>query len=173
MKTLSIWKVFRNEWCWFGRELRSYWRISKFQLFPTERNLLISYWYEYEYFKRLRPNETVYRFLDDLVRAIEEQYDVRVKHTTALRLSGYFLRSLQYGRIRRLFIAFLESNSPGDSYQPMLEAIRSVRRMEAAGNGEKGEATTGAAERSERFGAAQKGRWGSGLDCGDGYKYRR
>lgn len=104
--------MFCNEWSWFGRELRTYWLMSKFQLFPTENNLLISYWYEHDCFKRLQPNETVYRFLDDLLRAIEDQYDVQVKHTTALRLSGYYLRALQYERIRRLFIAFLESGSP-------------------------------------------------------------
>jgi hypothetical protein len=158
MKTLSIWKVVRDEWCWFGRELRSYWRISKFQVFPTEKNLLISYWYEYDYFKRLRPNETVYRFLDDLVRAIEERLEVQEKNTTALRLSRYFLRALQYGRIRQLFISFLESGLPEESWRPVMEAVRSAWRMETAETWQKKGGAPGEGGHWERFGG-KTGEW--------------
>ncbi len=42
-----------------------FWRVYKYSFFPTEKNLLVSFWWDFVYFKNRRPGDTLYDFLDE------------------------------------------------------------------------------------------------------------
>jgi|SRR5579872_5447376 len=133
MKTLSIWKPVRNGLRAVAREVRLSWLVSKFQYFPTEKNLFTSNWYAYTHFKRVRPGDTVYDFLDFRLGALEEWLELGKGKMKALYLTRCLLRALYNGQVRQLFIAYLESAGPGENYRPVMAAVWSVCRTADAG----------------------------------------
>src|ERR1700679_517878 len=77
--SISIMKAFSFRECvyratsWVAGGFRSAWIIEKFYIFPTEVNLLISFWYDHAHYRRVVPEDTVYEFLDSRVRSLEER----------------------------------------------------------------------------------------------------
>lgn len=123
MKTLSIWKPVADGFRWAEQGLRSFWRISKFDYFPSEKSLLISFWYDYAHFRRFRPGETVYDFIDLRRRYLETLVDSRNKRRLSTQFFASLLRELDHEQFMRLFITYLESASPEANYRQVLQAV--------------------------------------------------
>jgi hypothetical protein len=123
MKTLSFWEsvclVFYSGWL-----------NLRFYHFPTEKNLLISFWYDHAFYRDSEPGDTVYNFLDRRVRALGEKIANPERKKGVRNLERYLQEALHREGIRRKIVDFLESPSPEENYRPVMEAIRSAWRME-------------------------------------------
>jgi hypothetical protein len=133
MKTLSFRKaIYRvTSWvCWVWGGMRSAWLILRFYFFPTEENLLISFWIDHAHYRRVVPKNTVYDFLDSRVRYLEESVANPDGRRSVRRMERSLLKALYREPVRKIVVDFLESPSPKKSYRPVVEAIRKAWRME-------------------------------------------
>ncbi|HEV2355907.1 MAG TPA: hypothetical protein VGR89_16775 [Puia sp.] len=128
MKTLSVWKPVRNALRAVAWEIRLSWFVNQFDFFPTEKNLFTSNWYAFAHFKWLRRGDSVYDFLDFRTRELEEWLEIGKGKPRVLYLTGCLLRALHDGRVRQLFIAYLESTGAGENYRPVMAAVWSACR---------------------------------------------
>jgi hypothetical protein len=68
MKTiLSFLKPVGDGLDWVRQGFVMFWRVTKFGFIPTEKNLLLSFWYDYVHFKARRAGADMYLFLDERV----------------------------------------------------------------------------------------------------------
>jgi hypothetical protein len=118
---------------WVGQGFQGLWRVSQFDLRPTEKSLLFSYWYDFVHFKRLKPGGTALDFLDDRVIFMKRHLAEADSSAKKKQFYGDLLKALSYPHFRNLFIAFLESSSPGELYEPLREALRRSWRMDVVG----------------------------------------
>jgi hypothetical protein len=103
------------------------WRAGRFGVFPSSRNLLVSFWYDFVYYKKLRSEATVLTFLDQRIaewpaRLLEE------KSPYKRRLREELFRALQDPSVRQVLIGFLESPDPEANYEWALYSMRSAWR---------------------------------------------
>jgi hypothetical protein len=105
----------------------------KFYFSPTEKNLLISYWYDIRHFRRLRPDMTMDEYLDSRVQMIKREMADVDTSAKSRQLNGDLLLALRNKRIRAIFISYLESPSPQEGYRQVAAGIRGVWRMDEEG----------------------------------------
>ena len=129
-KTLSFWSFVYGVLRWVGRGFRASWRSGKIDFIPTEKNLLTSFWYRRDFYRRNRAEDTVYDFLDDQVRILGKYIVDPERKQRARELYGYLLKGLERERIREIVVEFLKSPLPEENYLPVLKAIRGAWRME-------------------------------------------
>lgn len=129
-KTLSFASFVYGVLRWVGRGVRESWRSNKFDFIPNEKNLLTSFWYHRDFYRRNRAEDTVYDFLDDQVQILEKYIADPRRKQRARELYGYLLKGLERERIREIVVEFLESPLPEENYLPVLKAMRGAWRME-------------------------------------------
>jgi hypothetical protein len=129
MKTiLSFLKPVRKGLDWIRQGLVMFWRVYKVDLFPTEKSVLLSFWYSYVHFKARRAGATVYAFLDDHVVYSKQVLENPDNSSKKRQLYRDLLDALHHPRLREIFIDFLESSPPEDHYPPVLEAMKRAWR---------------------------------------------
>jgi hypothetical protein len=129
MKTiLSFLKPVSNGLNWIRQGLVMFWRLYKVDLFPTEKDLLLSFWYSYVHFKARRADATVYVFLDDHVVYLKRVLEDPDNSSKKKQLYRDQLDALHHPRLRKIFIDFLELSPPEDHYLPVLEAMKRAWR---------------------------------------------
>jgi hypothetical protein len=112
-KTLFFWKPAYRVLCWVGRGLKSFWMVAmSFNFSPSERSLLISYWYDYRHYRSVRPERTIDQFLDIRVQDIKRELANPELSAKSRQLYGDLLQALRSERIRVMFVEFLHSSSP-------------------------------------------------------------
>lgn len=140
-KTLSFWERVYRDLCWAGSGLKAFWRIGpKFYFSPTERNLLVSFWYDYHHFRRVQPEMSIDDYLDWRVRDIKRiVVDLR-RSVKTRQLNGDLLQALGDEQIRSMFVGYLRADSPSD-HRPMVAAIRGAWREKGGQDANKGRVT--------------------------------
>jgi hypothetical protein len=126
--TLSIIKPVRKGLAWIRQGLVMFWRVYKVDLSPTEKNLLLSFWYDYVHFKARKADATVYSFLDDRVVSIKRILEDPDNSRKTRQLYRDLLNALLRPQLRKIIIVFLESSPPEDHYLPVLEAMKRAWR---------------------------------------------
>jgi hypothetical protein len=129
-KTLSFWKSFSAQVRSVGRGLRVFWKAGKFEWFPSEENLLISFWYDWAHYRWLRPNHTIDQFLNRRMAGLEAYVNNPKNKQFKRMLNKVFLRALHRERIREMATEFLLSNPPEHHYAALMEAIWSAYRTD-------------------------------------------
>ena len=125
MKTiLSFLKPVSKGLDWVRRGLVLVWRVNRVSFFPTEKNLLLSFWYDFVYFKSRRPGATAYNFLDARVVYIKQILEYPDRPLKARLLYRDLYNALHHPRLRKIIIDFLESSPPEEHYLPVLEAMK-------------------------------------------------
>jgi hypothetical protein len=151
-KTLFLGKPVYRGLSWMGDGLKAFWMVAmKFYFSPTEKNLLISYWYDIRHFRRLKPGTTIDEFLDSRVQMIKREMTDTEGSARSRQLNGDLLLALKNKRIRRMFVSYLESTTPREGYHQVAAAIRAAWRLE----GEDAEVVK--EERSDRQGTLNAG----------------
>jgi hypothetical protein len=130
MKFFSFLKPLSKGARWVGRGFLLFWRAGKFSFFPSEKNLLVSFWYDFIQYKKLIPGATVLTFLDQ--RVVEYKSDLKEGRLSRYRrrLTGELLDALYNPRLRTDIVAFLESPNPEENYLPLWDDIKSAWRLE-------------------------------------------
>jgi hypothetical protein len=129
MKTiLSFLKPVSKGLDWIRRGLVMFWRVYKVDLSPTEKNLLLSFWYDYVHFKARKADATIYTFLDDRVVFIKRILEDPDNSHKTRQLYRDLLNALHHPRLLKIIIVFLESSPPEDHYLPVLEAMKRAWR---------------------------------------------
>ena len=105
------------------------WRAGRFGVFPSERNLLVSFWYDYVYYKKLRSEATVLTFLDQRIAEWPATL-LEEKSPYKRRLREELFRALQDPPVRQVLIGFLESPDPEANYEWALYSMRSAWRRD-------------------------------------------
>ena len=105
------------------------WRAGRFGIFPTERNLLVSFWYDFVYYKKIRSEATVLTFLDQRIAEWPATL-LEEKSLYKRRLRGELLNALRDPYLRQVLINFLESPDPEANYKSALYSIRSAWRSD-------------------------------------------
>ena len=129
MKLFSFFKPLSKFFRQLGRDIWLGWLADQFNLFPSERSLLVSFWHSFTYYKFLRPSGTVYLFLD--LRVVEFQNKLADEKVSAYKkqLIGELLKALHNQRVRPDIVAFLESPNPEENYPALWSKIRSAWRL--------------------------------------------
>ena len=107
----------------------------KFYLSPTEKNLLISYWYDIRHYRRVKPGTSIDEYLDSRVRAIKRNMTDMDETARLRQMNGDLFVALKNKRIRSMFVCYLESPSPKEGYREVAAAIRSAWRMDEEEDG--------------------------------------
>jgi hypothetical protein len=130
MKLLSFLKPLSRGPRWLGQWVLLIWRAGKFGVFPSGKNLLVSFWYDFIYYKKVIPEATAYAFLDQ--RVAEYEIDLRQDGLSRYKkqLRGQLLKALYNPRLRSNIITFLESPNPEESYLPLWDEIKGVWRLD-------------------------------------------
>jgi hypothetical protein len=129
MKTiLSFLKPVSKGLDWIRQGLVMFWRVTNVGIFPTEKNLLLSFWYGYAHFKARKAKATVELFLDNYVVYIKRELEDTGNSSKKKQLYRDLLSALHQLRLRNMIISFLESSPPEDHYLPVLEAIKRAWR---------------------------------------------
>ena len=129
-KTLSFWKSFSGRVRSVGRGLRVFWMADKFEWFPSEENLLISFWYDWAHYRYIRPNHTIDQFINRRIASLEEYVNNPKNKEFKRMLKRVFLKALDRERIREMAVDFLESYPPEHHYAALMEAIWSAWRTD-------------------------------------------
>jgi hypothetical protein len=129
MKTiLSFLRSVKHGWNQFKQEMVILWRFNKPSFFPTDKNLIVSFWYGFVYFKDTRAAGTVYDFLDErrasLRRALVDPDELNKKK----QFYHDLLDALDKPHLRKIFIDFLESPSPEENYKLIINVMKSAWR---------------------------------------------
>ena len=133
MKTiLSFLKPVSNGLDWVRQGLVMFWRVTRVGFFPSEKNLLLSFWYDFVHFKARSADPTVYAFLDNRVVYIKRVLEDPDNSSKKKQLYRDLLDALHQPRLLEIFIDFLESSPPEDHYLPVVEAMRRAWRDEGA-----------------------------------------
>ena len=114
---------------WVGRGLQGFWRVNKFYYFPTKRNLLVSYWYDFQHFKSVRGAEGAYVFLDSRVNGLKRAIANLDDSPGRRQLYHDFLKALYRRPLREMIVTFLESPSPENYCQTVIDAMSRAWRM--------------------------------------------
>lgn len=104
------------------------WRAAKVDFIPSQKNVLLSFWYDFDSFKVRRPGATIYTFLDTRVVYIKEKLEDPKNSHRRRQLWGDLLDALHQPRLRKIIIVFLESSPPEDHYLPVVEAMKRAWR---------------------------------------------
>lgn len=126
--TLSIIKPVKKGLDWIRQGLVMFWRVYKVDLSPTEKNLLLSFWYDYVHFKVRKADATIDSFLDDRVVSIKRILEDPDNSRKTRQLFRDLLNALYNPRLRKIIIHFLESSPPEDHYLPVVEAMKRAWR---------------------------------------------
>jgi hypothetical protein len=129
MKTiLSILKPVGKGLDWMRQGLVMFWRVSKVEFFPTEKNLLLCFWYSYVHFKARNAIGTISLFLDNEVVYIKMKLEDLDSSSKKRQLYRDLLDALRHRRLSEILINFLESSPPEDHYLPVVEAMKRAWR---------------------------------------------
>jgi hypothetical protein len=129
MKTiLSILKSIGKGLDWIRQGLVMFWKVHRMDFFPSEKNLLLSFWYSYVHFKARKDKGTVYLFLDQEVVYIKRTLEDLENSSRKRQLYRDLLNALLQPHFREISITFLKSSPPEDHYLPVLEAMNRVWR---------------------------------------------
>lgn len=132
-KTLSFWKPVYRDLRWAVNGLKAFWMVSaKFYFSPTERNLLVSFWYDYQHFRRVQPDKSIDEYLDSRVQEIKWNMADMARSLKSRQLYGNLMQALQNKGILSMFVAYLDSASEKEDYPRMAAAIRGAWRAEDA-----------------------------------------
>jgi hypothetical protein len=132
-KTLFFWKPVYRDLRWVVNGLKAFWMVSvKLYFSPTERNLLVSFWYDYQHFRTVQPDKSMDEYLDSRVQGIKWHMADMTRSLKSRQLYGNLMQALQNKGIRSMFVAYLDSASPKEDYPRMTAAIRGAWRMEDA-----------------------------------------
>jgi hypothetical protein len=126
--TLSIIKPVRKRLAWIRQGLVMFWRVYKVDLSPTEKNLLLSFWYDYVHFKARKADATVYSFLDDRVVSIKRILEDPDTSRKTRQLYRDLLDALHQPRLLEIFIKFLESSPPEEHYSLVMKVMKRAWR---------------------------------------------
>ncbi len=129
MNFLSFLKPLTRGPRWLGQWVLLIWRAGKFGVFPSQKNLLVSFWYDFIYYKKLIPEATAYTFLDQRVAEYESDWAQEGLSRYKKQLKGQLFRALYNPRLRTDIITFLESPNPEENYLPLWDEIKSVWRL--------------------------------------------
>ena len=114
-KTITFWKPVYRGLSWVGKGFKAFWMVGmKFYLSPTEKNLLISYWYDIRHFRRIKPGASIDEYLDSRVRTIKRNMTDMDETARLRQMNGDLFLALKNKRIRTMFVCYLESPSPKD-----------------------------------------------------------
>jgi hypothetical protein len=123
-RTLSILKDFYRTLCWAGNGCRSFWNVSlRFYFSPTEKNLLIGYWYDYHHFCRVVPEGGIDVFLDTRVRGLKVKSIHRLRSARYRQLSSELVNALCSEKILVQFVTYVQSPSPKENCEPLINAL--------------------------------------------------
>lgn len=129
MKTiLSFLKPVSKGLDWVRQGFVMFWRVYKVELSPTEKNLLLSFWYDYVHFKARKADATIESFLDDRVVSIKRILEDLDNSSKTRQLYRDLLNALHHPRLLNIIIHFLESSPPEDHYLPVVEAMKRAWR---------------------------------------------
>jgi hypothetical protein len=132
-KTLFFWKPVYRGISWMGDGLKAFWMVAmKFYFSPTEKNLVVSFWYDYQHFRRVQPDKSSDEYLDSRVREIKRNMADLARSVKSRQLNGDLLQALENKRIRSMFVSYLDSPSPREDYRRMAATIRGAWRAEGA-----------------------------------------
>jgi hypothetical protein len=136
MKTiLSFLRSVSDGLDWVRQGLVSFWRINKFYFFPTERNLLLSFWYDYVHFKARRAKATVEDFWDNRVVFLKQEVEDLDNSRKRRQLYRDLLNALHHRRLSKIIIDFLKSSPPEEHYLPVVEAMKRAWRDDGGAAG--------------------------------------
>jgi hypothetical protein len=113
---------------WVRQGFVVFWRISKFSYFPTEKNLLLSFWYDFVHFKARGGGDDVYSFWDDRVVFLKQELENPDYSGKKKQLYRDLYNALHNPRLLKIIIQFLESSPPEDHYLPVVEALKRAWR---------------------------------------------
>ena len=128
-RTLSFLKPVYDGLIWAGQGFLAFWRIGRFDYFPTEKNLLLSFWYDFRHFKRVAADRTMYDFLDNRIVYIKRELENMELKPKKRQMYRDLLSALHNPRLRSVIIEFLESPNAEVQYQSVVNAIKSAWRM--------------------------------------------
>jgi len=103
-------------------------RAAKVDFIPSEKNVLLSFWYHFDYFKVRRSRCTVDTFLDDQVVYIKEILEDPKSSRRRRQLYLDLFNALHHPRLLKIIITFLESSPPEEHYLPVVEAMKRAWR---------------------------------------------
>jgi hypothetical protein len=131
MKTfLSFFRAVRGFAGWVGQGVVMFWRVSKFELKPTEKNLLVSFWYDFAHYTNVKPVATLTDFLDSRIvnfKRVIEDPDAGPKKKQMYR---DLLNALYNRSIRVDIISFLQAPAPAEGCQALIDKIYGAWRAE-------------------------------------------
>jgi hypothetical protein len=128
-RTLSFLKPVFDGLKWAGQGVSAMWRIGRFDYFPTEKNLLLSYWYDFRHFKRVAAGSTMYDFLDSRVVYIKRELEKADLSSKKRQMYRDFLGALHEPKLRERIIKFFESPNPEEHCKPLIDMIKAAWRM--------------------------------------------
>lgn len=127
-KPLSVRQSLQKGWRRFCREVLLLWRICRFEVLPTEKNLLLTFWYDFQNYKAVVRGSTIYGFLDYRVANLNEYLrDIKVS-ARKKQLRNDLLTALYNPRLRQMIVEYLERPEPEQHFQEVLAAMRSAWR---------------------------------------------
>ena len=128
-RTLSFLKPVYDGLNWAAQGVLGLWRIGRFTYFPTEKNLLLSFWYDFLHYKRVVAGCTVYDFLDSRVVFIKRELEKTELSPKKRQMYRDLLGALLNPRLRERIIEFFESPNPEEHCEPLIDSIYSAWRM--------------------------------------------
>src|ERR1700722_11321454 len=128
-RTLTFVKPVFNGLSWVRRGFLIFWRIGRFEYLPTERNLLLSFWYDYAHYKVVAKGKTILDFLDSRVVSIKRELEKTDLSSKKRQMHRDLLDALLDPRLREMIIEFFESPDPEEHCQPLIDMIKAAWRM--------------------------------------------
>ena len=128
-QTLSTLKSVRDCLSWMRRGCLIFWRIGRFDYLPTERNLLLSFWYDFAHYKVVAKGKTILDFLDSRVVYIKRELEKTDLSSKKRQMYRDLLGALLDPRLREKIIEFFESPNPEEHCKPVIDMIKAAWRM--------------------------------------------
>jgi hypothetical protein len=128
-RTLSFLKPVLDGLRWVHGGLLIFWRAGRFEYFPTQRNLLLSFWYGFVHYKAVKKGATVLNYLDSWVIFAKRGLENNDLASKKKQMYRDLLGALRDPRTRPSIIEFLESPNPEQHCQPIIDMIRAAWRM--------------------------------------------
>jgi hypothetical protein len=128
-RTLSFLKPVYGGLSWVRRGCLIFWRVGRFEYFPTERNLLLSFWYGFVHYKVIKKGATVLDYLDGRVIFMKRELENNDLSSKKKQMYRDLLSAVFDPRIRTSIIEFLESPDPEKHCQPLIDTIKTAWRM--------------------------------------------
>jgi hypothetical protein len=128
-RTLPFLKPVHDRLNWVRRGCLIFWRIGRFDYLPTERNLLLSFWYDFGHYKVVAKGKTILDFMDSRVVFIKRELEKTDLSSKKRQMYRDLLGALLDPRLREKIIEFIESPNPEEHCKPVIDMIKAAWRM--------------------------------------------